>query len=380
MDCGYIVNDGNGILRLYIKQGTAIRCVVLNKDMVTDRDTVAENSAGSFYVGEREGKHLILYTQADGTTVLKSDGKSRTIGRNTGEDINLKVLMSQRQMRLFYVKENSLQTVARGEKEASAPTYLGNIMGSYRLIPVFKGGYALLYKQKTPEVQLCYRETTVGQTGEAKELYTTGFDIGDSSLCSSGDAIHFAFVAMSRFAVRVMYVRKDSNGFTRPKNLWEGNRCSCVAIGCDGSDVFVWWESAGNVFESVSHNMGDSFSQSVRKSGIKIKGKALHLCEGCYGISEVMLMEKGIYAPQEVRELIYGRPARKNNEIDHRKSNDIAEETLKEELAKGREHIERLTDLLKSRGEEAVNREQKLRQRIRQLEEEKKKWTENKTE
>ena len=370
MDYGYIVNEGEGRLRLYTRKGNAIRCTFFDDDRTVKTETISESSEGSFFVGETESESFIVFRQFNGELVLESGVENRIIGKDVREDIHLNVLMSERKMRLIYMKGNFARTLVRGEGESCSPEEMGEVTEAYRLIPLVKEGWALLYKKRTPETRLCYREVTVNAIGEERGLYTTGFDIGDSSLCAGDNALHFAFVSMSRFAVRVMYVRREDNTFTRPKTLWEGSRCTAISIACDGSDVFVWWEASGHVFESVSHNFGDNFCQCTRKNNVRIMGKALHLYKGCYGVSEVMLTDRGIYAPKEVKELIYGKePLKKEVETEKKtESGTDIEERLKAELLKSRENTERLSDMLKNRGEEAIKREQQLRKRIRELE------------
>lgn len=376
MNYGYMVNNGGGKQTLYYYVNGSIMRRIIENDMPGKTESIVNNVMPSVFVTLRQGEPVVIYQLENGDVVLSAAGGRRVIqsgGRSTGE-IFLKAVFSHRRMRLVYINGGSLVTQSSDEQGSSDAVILDEPVGNlpYRLIPVVDGGYYLIYKRRVPEQQLGYCELSASAVGKFKRIFSTGFDIGDSSLCIAGDTVHFVFVSMSRFAVRVMYCRNFEGSLSKPKNLWEGSRCNAVCIGADGPDVFVWWESGGHVYESVSHNGGESFSQCVRRGNIKLMGKVLHLGGNGYGVSELMLTDScRIYAPDEIKELIrlggkVNIPAYHEKE-EERSDNNFDISRLQEELLRKQEQIERLTYALKCKNDELSQNEFKFRQKNAEL-------------
>ena len=376
MNYGYLINNGGGIQTLYYCANDSIMCRVIEGDVPGKTESIVHNVMPWVYVTLRQGEPVIIYQLEKGDAVLSAAGKSRVIqsgGRSTGE-IYLNAVFSHRRMRLVYINRGSLVTQSSDEQGAADAVVLDEPVGSvpYRLIPVVEGGSYLMYKRRMPEQQLGYRELTASGVGEFKRIFSTGFDIGDSSVCVADDTAHFVYVSMSRFAVRVMYCRRFEGSLSKPKNLWEGSRCNAVCIAADGEDVFVWWESGGNIYESVSHNGGESFMQCSRRGSIKLMAKVQYLGGNGYGVSELMLTDScKIYAPQEVRELIRlggeGHYPVYQQQEEKKPERDAGLFRLREELARKQEEIDRLAYALKCKNEELSKREFDLRQKNAEL-------------
>lgn len=369
---GYICGE-NGSLSLYLY----INGCIVRRD-ITDgvrgrAECIAENTGSYFSVTLCGGESVVVYRQGSDTVML-SHGESRVIQRTGSEgEIYLSVLIDEGCMRLVCINGATLVTHTSGS--GGGAVELDEVYGTvpYKLIPVVKGGYALLYVRRIPELQLGYRELTAGAVGNFKEVYTTGFDIGEYTVCAANGCIYIAFVAASRFAVRVMLAKRTKSGFTRAKTVWEGSRCQCLCAAADGSDVFIWWESGANIFEAVSHNSADSFALSRKKGANEPVFKA-QVLSGGYGISEVMVSENGVvYAPEQVRELVFSSFDRKQRgkkmsvQENVKKDKDIIAE-LKEELEKKQQEIESLSYTLRNKNNESIRLENALRQRCRELE------------
>ncbi len=340
---------------------------------------IAKEIGEYFSVSLRKSVPLIIVEGKNGDITMLWQKESRVIQRNSKaeREIYFNLIMADSFMRFIYLNNGSIITRGTGEGINEA-VRLDTVQISgglpYRLIPVINGGYAVLYNRRMPETEFGYRELTAKAVGDYRKIYNTGFDIGDSSVCSDGDSLHFVFVSMSRFAVRVMYAGRSSEGLSKPKNLWEGSRCGKVCIAADGCDVFVWWESGGNIYESCSHNGGESFEQCVRRSRIGTYSKALHLSQRSFGISEIMVSEGGdIYAPEPVKELISCCRGDKRSDAAYTKADEniSAEKALafklREELIKKQQEIDRLTHVLQNKNQESSKIEYTLRKRCNQL-------------
>lgn len=376
MDYGYLVNNGGGNQTLYYYANGSIMRRVIENDVPGRTESIAHNVMPFVFVTLRQGVPVIIYQLENGDVVLSCGDQSRVIqsgGRAAGE-VFLSAVFSGRRMRLIYMNGGSLVTQSSDEHGSADAVILDEPVGNlpYRLIPIVDGGYYLIYKRRVPEQQLGYRELTAASVGDYKRIFSTGFDIGDSSVCTADDIVHFVFVSMSRFAVRVMYCRRYEGSFSKPKNLWEGSRCSAVCIAADGSDVFVWWESGGHVYESVSHNSGESFSQCVRRGNIRLMAKILHLGGTGCGVSELMLTDScKLYAPDEVKELIKlssgSKPPVQSEKKEERSENNAGFFRLREELARKQEQIDKLAYALKCKNEEISKTEFNLRQKNAEL-------------
>ncbi len=366
MGYGYIVNN-NGIVSIY----NSINGRLIKRDIQMNAkgraECIAENIGEDFSVTLRNNQPIIIVRSQKGEIIMLSEGESRVIQKNiTGNsEVYVNLIMNDRAVRLIYLNGYSLITkgINKEGNEARVLDTLRNI--PYRLIEAVEGGYILLYKRINSQRELGYREITANGVGEFKEIFSTGFDIGDFSACCDGENLHFVFVSASRFAVRVMYVRRGKSGFTGPKNLWEGSRCGTACIAAEGDKVYVWWESGGNLFQSVSHNSGESFRQCVRGEKLEKYKKVLYLEKNSFGITELMLSEnEDIYGPDEVKDLIFKNSFKLN---EHKSNEADLINRLKEELNKKQEEIERLSNTLLSKNQEASKMEYTLRQKCKEL-------------
>jgi hypothetical protein len=366
MGCYYIFNSGEEMPILYSSKNGSLTKQKIKGGKI---EYIADNVSGMFSLCLHNSQPMLIYKQNNGEVVL-NDGRSSRALKNTSCIDMVCAVTSQTGMCLVYIRGNKLVIQHSGE----VGTELDKCM-SYSLIPVTAGGSVLMYLRRTPQVQLGYRELTATAVGNFRPIYTTSFDIADSSVCIGGNALHFAFVSVSRFVVRVMYVRRLGGELCRVKNLWEGNRCTSVCIASVGCNVYVWWESGGYIFYTVSHNGGESFGQCVKLCRATGCHKASYVQASSYGISEVMLSDNSmeLYAPEEIKELILRRTESKpyvNEENDNINSINKEVIALKQQLAQKQEDIERLTHALHSKNEDAVRVEQALRQRCNALQSE----------
>jgi hypothetical protein len=365
VNCCYIFNNGDGEPILYTNTGGSLTRQKITGGKI---EYIDENVSSTFSLCLYNSGSMLIYKQKDRDVVLKNGTSSRIIKNTSGID-NVDAVVSKTGMCLIYMRGNKLIIQRSGENGVPLDKCM-----DYRLIPVTVGGSVLMYLRRTLQLQLGYREVTATAVGDFKPIYTTGFDITDSSVCKGDNALHFAFVSASRFVVRVMYVRKLVGELCRVKNLWEGNRCTSVCVAADGCNVYVWWESGGYIFYTISHNGGDSFGQCVKLGRANGCHKARYLQASSYGISEVMLSDNGVgvelYAPEEVRELILRHTdAKRCIKETNDNITDINNEVilLKQQLIQKQEEIERLTHALHSKNEDAVRIERTLRQRCNTL-------------
>ena len=368
MKYGYIVNDGSNT-DIYYHSGNSVIKRSITGDTRGRAECILSDVRSRFSVSVMRGERVIVYRTSAGDVMLAAGGTNRLIQHGSGRgDIYLSAITGDERMRLIYVNNGSLVTQSTDAAGGSDAVRLDEVSGNepYRLVPVAKGCYLLMYNRCGSEKLFGMREVTASAVGGFKGIYTTAFDIGDCSACADDNAIHIVFTSASRFAVRVMYVKRTSEGFGRPVNLWEGSRCGNVCTAVCGGEVYVWWESGSVIFESRSDNGGESFGRFVRRSKAAGLFKAMYIGMENRGIGEVLLGENGdIYAPESVKEQMSEGV---RTSLPHEESgiNETVRE-LREELAKKQEEIERLTHTLRSHNSESGKRESELRSRNREL-------------
>lgn len=372
-DYGYLINGGEGNYTLYYYNNGSI----MSRNSLSCRsEVVSETTSAYFSVCLYGGITMLAYINGADVILQRGDERKILNGVNSVNIDFLRAVCDNIGIRFVYMSGNKLVTRSVG-KGSGESLILDEPVGRipFALIPIVEGGYALIYGRRTfgtsRGVQLGYRELTVSGVGEYKTIFSTGFDIGDSSICVSGDTIHFVFAAVSRFSVRIMYTAKKGNGACfKPKALWEGNGCKSVCIAATGSNVFVWWESGGYILGMTSHNCGESFDKASKTGRGEIGLKVLNLSG--FGVSEMLLTENyDICAPDEVKALINGYRCSKtaleeDNMTETYQNRQI--ENLKKELVKKQNEIDRLSYVLRTKNEETNRIENSLRLKCRELE------------
>ena len=367
MSYGYLVKNSSELCFYYYKN-SSLEEKRINAAGQSRSKIIAENINKNFYVGLFNGKQVVIVVNSRGEAVMLADGESRVINKGGADIYELNMLMSDSVMRFIYADKNSIKSRSNTEGETVIDSFEGT---PYRLYPVVDKGYLLIYKARRKELELCCRELTASNTGEYKCIYKTTFDIGDSSVCTDDSRLHFAFAALGRFSVRVVYACVEA-GSIKYQNLWEGNKCNSICIAVDSGNVYVWWESGGYMYETVSNNSGESFMRCKRTTRLNNCLKALFLAEGVYNINELLISESGdIYAPEQIKPLIFSiKAVTPDTDTSVKKVNSeyiCKINELKAELKKKQEEIDNLKYTLHKQNEASIRNEHLLQKRNKDL-------------
>lgn len=121
--------------------------------------------------------------------------------------------------------------------------------------------YILIYSKKMPEMQIGYREILRHNIGIFKLIYATGHNIKDISYVITNDVIHFAFLLTLGFSNRIVYVRRDSGGLSRPVTIFEGFNIKKCLVGIIKNKLYIWWISNNFLNYCFSYDLGISFNK-----------------------------------------------------------------------------------------------------------------------
>jgi hypothetical protein len=371
-DYGYLINGGEGNYTLYYYNNGSI---MSRNSLACRAEKVSEATSAHFSVSVQGGIPMLAYINGADVILQRGDERKILKGANSANIDFLRAVCDNAGIRFIYMSGKQLVTRSVGKVNGES-IILDEPVGTipFTLIPVVEDGYALIYGRRTIGAnygaQLGYRELTVYGVSEYKEIFSTGFDIGDNSVCVSNNSLHFVFVAMSRFSVRVMYTAKEvRTNKLRQKMLWEGNRCKGVCIAASGNNIFVWWESCGCILSTTSHDFGESFDKPSKIGRGEAGLKVLDLSG--FGVSELLLTENyDICAPDEVKAFIngYRHEITASVKADMTEIGQIGEiENLKKELIKKQNEIDKLSYALRIKNEETSRVENSLRLQCRQL-------------
>lgn len=231
----------------------------------------ADNARELFSIAQSENE-MILYQLISGDICIARDGEHKVILKNSAPscpNIVINSIVCQGRLNLVYniVKNNKnmLAIQFQGEDRVwSEPKIIDNIepfKDIIRLVELGAGHYIVLYCKKMPELQFGYREMDCFNIGEFKMVYASGYNIADFSYLITKEALHFVFLQNTNFKSRVIYVRRDANGLSKPLTLFEGFNIKNCLIGIVANKLNVWWSANRVMTYTQSFDFGKSFNK-----------------------------------------------------------------------------------------------------------------------
>ncbi len=234
-------------------------------------ETVACNVRGGFsVVREPFCAPAVIYVSKGGKVMLSGvNMRERCILENAGEmngSIYAEMMKMGESIRIIYCKEyNSSRIITEQHRNSdrswSYPCVVDICGGNDipRLISV-EENCVLFCIKKVPENQLGYREIHGGGIGSFKMVYATGYGIKDYSLALTKDELHICAVISAGRLNRLVYIRKDRRGISKPLVICEGIINGCQISLCRSKPTVVFSTPKGNNILS-SYDNGYSFKR-----------------------------------------------------------------------------------------------------------------------
>lgn len=188
---------------------------------------------------------------------------------NTNKSICIEMIKNSGGIRLIYDREySSSRCIAEQHRGIDMTWSYPCIIDSHeggamtRLINL-EGNNIIFYTKNVPEHQLGYREIYGGGIGSFKMVYATGYRIKDYSLALTADELHICIVITAGRVNRLVYVRKDMRGISKPIVIGEGIIQGCQISLCHSKPTVVFSTPKGNNILS-SYDNGYSFKRVSR--------------------------------------------------------------------------------------------------------------------
>ena len=269
---GYIVKTKEGLYSYYSYKGKIFK---RSNDSII---TVAEGARDNFTLSK---DNIIIYQGQEGNISMALDGTgTRVLLENTSKpvpNILLNCIFENRSLKIIYnivndrYRNEIFTQYSNEDRQWSQPEKIDDftpLREGYRLVELGEDKYLLIYGKNMPEYQFGYREVGRHSIGNFKLIYATGHNILDYSFVITKEALHFAFIQNTSFISRVVYIRRDNNGLSRPIILWEGINIKNCLIGIIKNKLYIWWLVGGRMYKKSSFDYGYSFN-NVEVENIK---------------------------------------------------------------------------------------------------------------
>ncbi len=278
MDCYIIRNKQGDHAAIYHRDGN-IYYRESTDDAWTYPEIIGAQARPNFTISA--GKEpIVVYQTEKGDIAAGVKGHKPKVLLESNEDrsLNMHYIPYENGARLIYSSHDAqgycLTELHKEGKSWSSPVALDSyIPSTARTVNMGNGNNILFYIKKAPEYQLGYREISPYAIGGFKMLYTSVNEISDFSAAVFDDALHISIVSAGRRNGRVLYIRKDMSGVSRPITLWEGY-CEFSVCGIIKNKLHVWWKNPIGVFTAMSYDMGKSFKRPERLDKLKDCRKA----------------------------------------------------------------------------------------------------------
>ncbi len=267
-----IIRNNEAIYAIY-KEKSTIRIRKRNEDKWNEAIITAKNTIGGFSVmGSPDGEPAILYQDSKGNLMAaRGDRPHRMVLRNTSENaspLHIRGILRENTIQLFYnrdyISESYITEQHRREdgswsKAIPLDKYISN--GNLTKLVCMGDNYILFYSKNVPEQQIGYREIGRYSIGEFKMLYSTGYKILDYSIALTCDEIHFCAVVLTNRGNRLIYIKKDGNGISKAKILYEGFAKGCH-ISIENSKIVIVFSTISGNNRIMSYDMGNTFRRT----------------------------------------------------------------------------------------------------------------------
>ncbi len=278
MDCYIIRSSTGGYTALYHRDGN-IYYREKTDDTWTYPEIIGSDARSDFTIST--GKEpMAIYQTVGGDIAAGAKNHSPRILLESRENksIGIHYIPYEDGARLIYSSYGAegccIAELHREGKGWSSPSALDSyIPSSAKIVGMGSSNCLLFYIKKAPEFQLGYREITPMNIGGFKMIYASVSSISDYSVAVTDEAVHTAVVTAGRRSGRVLYIRKDSGGISRPITLWEGF-AEFTVCGIVNNKLYIRWKNPIGVFSAISYDMGKSFKKPERLNGLSDCRKA----------------------------------------------------------------------------------------------------------
>ncbi|MGN1317723.1 MAG: hypothetical protein ACI4VF_01815 [Lachnospirales bacterium] len=277
MSC-YIIKDREKISAIFFKD-----CEIYKQEfkggLWGGQFLICENAREDFSIAYGK-EDIILYQLISGDIAMaRKGGTPKIILKNmahTSPNIVINSIFNNN-LRLIYNivdknRERKLVTqTQRHDKEWNKPEIIDSfvpINSIAKIVELNENLHILIYCKKMPEFQFGYREISEFKISEFKMIYATGYNILDYSFCITKDALHFVFIQSTGFMQRLIYVKKDGKGISKPVSVYDGLNIKKCLIGIINNRLCVWWIANRSLSIRTSFNFGESFNKPEIVRGV----------------------------------------------------------------------------------------------------------------
>ena len=228
-------------------------------------DMIACGTKGEFsVVRDPSGVTAVLYRNRRGSIMLSGcDMRERLIADASDKNMNIAMIRNGNNLRLIYDRDyTDMHCIAeqhRSSDEWSHPCIIDSHEGgkSARLISL-ENNNIIFYIKRVPERQLGYREISANGIGSFKMVFATGYGIKDYSLALTAEELHICIVISAGRINRLVYVKRDMYGISKPLVIGEGVIHGCQMSLCRSKPTVIFSTPNGNNIIS-SYDNGYSF-------------------------------------------------------------------------------------------------------------------------
>lgn len=268
-----IIIKNKGCLQSYYYNKN--NCKICKKEFLnnnwSNEQTVAENARENFSLAFSD-RNILLYQQLTGDICMADEEKPHQIllkhSGNNVPDIIINSITGENPKLIYNIVRidgtNQLIHQFQLNKELawSKPQKIDIFQPPFvRIVELGTDKYILLYSKRMPEIQFGYREIDKHNIKNFKMVYATGHSVNDFSYVITKEALHFVFLQTTGFVSRIIYVRKDNLGLSRPVTLFEGFNIRKCLTGIVKNKLYIWWTANKILNYTVSYDFGVSFNR-----------------------------------------------------------------------------------------------------------------------
>ncbi len=270
-----VIRKMNEVYSVYIEKGDIYSRRLYSGEWSEARTIACSVMGGFSVVREPFGAPAVIYRNKRGGLMLAGVGmRERCISDSVGDmykSVYLEMIKNSEGVRIIYNRGYTDSCfIAEQHRGAditwSYPCIIDSHEGGSMTRLINLGGNCILfYTKNVPEHQLGYREIG-GGIGSFKMVYATGYRIKDYSVALTQDELNVCAVISTGRINRLIYIRKDAHGISKPIIIGEGIINGCQISLCRSKPTVVFSTPKGNNI-LTSYDNGYSFKR-VSKSEV----------------------------------------------------------------------------------------------------------------
>jgi len=122
----------------------------------------------------------------------------------------------------------------------------------------------LFYQTKSAEYKLGYREVTSAAHGAFHLIHSSAYQVTGHSFLVTDSEIHVLYIIRNMFGSQLLYKKKNNTDFSAPLVIFEGQRIENCLLSIINDNIYVHFQSAGQMYQCISDDKGESFSRPRR--------------------------------------------------------------------------------------------------------------------